>query len=103
MKELGNAGANAVRVWLHIDGSRTPNFSPYDSSEQPGRATGMGVDAVADLKWLLRLCHSEGIKVMLSLWSHDILAVRRWVQAVMNRLVVMMSKEKMGAALLSLR
>ena len=43
-----------------------------------GAVCGCGAGAVADLKWLLRLCHRSGVRVLLVLWSHDILAVRRW-------------------------
>lgn len=43
----------------------------------PEEVLGCGAAAVNDLKWLLRHCHRRGVKVLLTLWSQDIMAVRR--------------------------
>jgi hypothetical protein len=47
------------------------------SDKDAEEVAGCGSDAVVDLKWLLRQCESRGVRVLLSLWSHDLLAVRR--------------------------
>lgn len=89
MKELAATGGNLIRVWLHTDGSRSPCWGSKSnnssSSSQGGSQRREGVvevvgcngEAVEDLKWFLRLAHRHGLKVLLVLWSHDMLAVRR--------------------------
>jgi hypothetical protein len=69
-------GGNAVRLWLHVDGSVNPTWSEPNATS-PGVATGMDPAALADLKWMLAECHKNNISVLLSLWSHDVLAVRK--------------------------
>lgn len=80
ISELAGTGANALRVWFHIDGSRSPAWDPT----RPGVVKSPNWAAVNDLKIILKTCHERGIKVLLSLWSHDILAVRRF-NSVANR------------------
>ncbi|GLC37390.1 hypothetical protein PLESTM_000578500 [Pleodorina starrii] len=84
--ELADAGGNLLRVWLHIDGALNPCWGPNSSTgggdggsggSGPEVVVGCGGAAVEDLKWLLRQCHRRGVKVLLTLWSHDVLAVRR--------------------------
>ena len=70
---ITSAGGNAVRLWLHIDGSLTPTFS----TGTPAVVEGMSRAAINDLKWFLEQSHKTHIKVLLCLWSHDLLAVRR--------------------------
>ena len=70
LDDMADAGANAVRFWLHIDGSTNPEWSA------DGLVTGLSLDTVNDLKWFLQAAYDRGLAVVLSLWSHDILAVR---------------------------
>jgi hypothetical protein len=72
------------------------------TSVQGGKTvvTGLPAGFVDDLKWLLRTAYDKhGILVCVSLWSHDILAVRRW-NSVANRAraVEMMSDDASTAA-----
>ena len=70
LDDMADAGANAVHFWLHIDGSTNPEFGPS------GLVSGVSLDTVNDLKWFLQAAYDRGLAVVLSLWSHDILAVR---------------------------
>ena len=71
LDDMADAGANAVRFWLHIDGSINPEWSPMT-----GLVSGLSLDTVNDLKWFLQAAADRGLAVVLSLWSHDMLAVR---------------------------
>jgi hypothetical protein len=42
-----------------------------------GLATALEPEALEDLKWFLGESYASGLRVILSLWSHDILAVRK--------------------------
>lgn len=48
LDDMADAGANAVRFWLHIDGSTNPEF------DKDGLVSGMSLDTVNDLKWFLQ-------------------------------------------------
>jgi hypothetical protein len=52
-----------VRLWLHVDGSLTPEWS----AGTPALVTGMPAKAVEDLKWFLQQAQLNNIKVLLSL------------------------------------
>eukprot|EP00798_Chlamydomonas_sp_ICE-L_P015634 gene15633-21741_t len=85
---LAAAGGNSLRVWLHSAGVTKNHFNlqmelsilpsrPMLLSDEPGLVTGLELEAVEDLKWLLAYCWSQSIKVLLTLWSHDLMAVRK--------------------------
>ena len=59
-----------------MDGTTNPLWGSSGPAA-PEVVAGCGSEAVEDLKWLLRLCARRGVRVLLSLWSHDVLAVRR--------------------------
>lgn len=71
LDDMSAQGANAVRFWLHIDGSASPDFDP-----ETGLVSGISADVLNDLKWFLQAAHDRDVAVVLSLWSHDVLAVR---------------------------
>ena len=75
--EMAAYGGNTVRVWLHNDGSSNPTFTAFKNATHPGLVDGVGQEALDDLKWLLALCDELNMKVLLTLWSHDLLAVRK--------------------------
>jgi hypothetical protein len=73
--DLKASGLNSYRFWLHIDGSRSPDFSSGDSQ---ALVKGLSPQLIEDLKWIIRTAYQEyGLLINLNLWSHDILAVRR--------------------------
>ena len=72
LRDIAAAGGNTVRFWLHIDGSSSPEWDPAT-----GLASGVSPETLRDLKWFLQRARDYKLEVILSLWSHDILAVRR--------------------------
>ena len=72
LRDIAAAGGNTVRFWLHIDGSSSPEWDP-----STGLAAGGSPETLRDLKWFLQRARDNRLEVILSLWSHDILAVRR--------------------------
>jgi len=69
--DLKATGANSFRFWLHIDGSRSPLF-------QRGQVSGLPAGLIDDLKWLVQTAYRDyGLLANITLWSHDVLAVRR--------------------------
>lgn len=61
-------GGNAMRWWLHTDGTSTPAFDSNTDS-----VTGQGANTIEDLKKLLDLAWEREIGMDLCLWSFDML------------------------------
>lgn len=91
LDDMASQGANAVRFWLHIDGSASPDFDP-----QTGLVSGISADALNDLKWFLQSAHDRDLAVVLSLWSHDVLAVRATNSAAHRERALKMIDEEGG-------
>ena len=72
LRDIAAAGGNTIRFWLHIDGSSSPEWDPAT-----GLTAGISPETLRDLKWFLQRARDNKLEVILSLWSHDILAVRR--------------------------
>ena len=67
MLSMHDHGGNALRWWLHTNGTSTPQF---DSN---GIVVGPGVETIADLKKVLDLAWEREIGLKLCLWSFDML------------------------------
>jgi hypothetical protein len=81
-KDLKDSGVNSIRFWLHIDGSENPEWS--DKGPQ-ALVSGLPPRLIEDLQWLLKTAYKDyGLLVNVTLWSHDILAVRR-LNPIVNR------------------
>ena len=65
--ELHADGGNAMRFWLHTDGTQTPEFNSN------GIVIGPGAGTIADLKQILDSAWSHKVGLLLCLWSHDML------------------------------
>jgi hypothetical protein len=65
--ELHADGGNAMRFWLHTDGTRTPEFNSN------GIVIGPGAGTIEDLKQILDSAWSHKVGLLLCLWSHDML------------------------------
>lgn len=60
-------GGNALRIWLHTNGSQTP---VYDAN---GYVTGPGPNTIQNLRTLLSLAKQDNVGLILCLWSFDML------------------------------
>ncbi|WIA16053.1 hypothetical protein OEZ85_012780 [Tetradesmus obliquus] len=93
--EIAATGANSVRFWLHIDGRRSPSWG-YDQATGQPMVLGLPSGFMADLKWLLSTAYQQhGLLLSISLWSHDVLAVRRLnPEPHRTRAILMMSNNR---------
>ena len=66
LTQLSAAGGKVARLWVHTDGSLTPQF-------RGNRVVGPGVSTISDLKKILDLAEAQNIKLMLTLWSFDMI------------------------------
>jgi hypothetical protein len=64
---INSSGGNAVRWWLHTDGTVSPAF---DGSFN---VTGPGMHTISDIKKILDIAWQKEIGVILCLWSFDML------------------------------
>jgi hypothetical protein len=67
MLEMHDHGGNALRWWLHTDGTNTPQFNTSNLVIGPGSGT------ISDLKAILDLAWEREIGLKLCLWSFDML------------------------------
>ena len=66
--QIHNAGGNAARWWLHIDGSVTPQFSSVDST-----VIGPGSHTISDMRKTLDIAWQRAVGVNICLWAFDML------------------------------
>jgi hypothetical protein len=78
MFQMHNNGGNAMRWWLHTDGTTSPVFSPNNL------VTGPGANTITDLKRVCDLAWEREIGLDLCLWSFDML-VKTKSASVLNR------------------
>lgn len=71
-------GGNAVRWWLHTDGTASPEFS------STGYVVGPGSSTIRDLKNVLDIAWKREIGVVLCLWSFDMMVTNKG-EAVLGR------------------
>jgi hypothetical protein len=67
MLSMHDHGGNALRWWLHTDGTVTPEFNAS------GYVIGPGAGTIADIKKVLDLAWEREIGIDLCLWSFDML------------------------------
>jgi hypothetical protein len=67
--ELHDNGGNTMRLWLHTTGAASPAWDGQTVS-------GPGEGAIEDLTAILDLAREHEIRLMLCLWSFDMLRVR---------------------------
>ncbi len=72
LDEISSAGGNAMRWWLHVDGSHSPKFTN-------GKVSGLNTGEIRNLKKALDLSKEHGIVVDMVLWSFDMLMKRKGV------------------------
>jgi len=66
-EEVGKHGGNAMRLWLHTNGWKTPEWGP-DST-----VVGPGENAIEDLRDILDTAWEHEVGLVLCLWSFDML------------------------------
>jgi len=69
-RELHEAGGNTFRLWLHTNGANTP---AWEGEGSDAVVSGPGEGAIADLRAILDLAYQYDIRLMLCLWSFDML------------------------------
>lgn len=82
LDDIASADGNAVRWWIHVNGSKTPL---YDAS---GKVSGMPAGSIETLKKALDLAQTRGISVIPCLWSFDMLQDQSGVDRVANKRLV---------------
>ncbi|XP_066267580.1 mannan endo-1,4-beta-mannosidase-like isoform X1 [Branchiostoma lanceolatum] len=65
IRDIRNNGGNSLRVWLHVDGRWTPEFSSWGSVTQPDSTNQL----INDLKDLLSYARARNVLVFLVLWN----------------------------------
>ncbi|MGK9477699.1 Ig-like domain-containing protein [Melioribacter sp. OK-6-Me] len=76
--KLHDNGGNALRWWIHTNGTNTPEF------DQNGFVVGPGNGTIEDLKQALDIAWEHEIGVILCLWSFDMLRINNGT-SVVNR------------------
>ncbi len=66
LTQVNNHGGNAMRLWLHTNGSVTPAWNGNN-------VTGPGAGTISDLTALLDAAEAKNIGMVLCLWSFDML------------------------------
>jgi hypothetical protein len=66
-KNSYDAGGRVIRWWFHTNGSKTPG---YDAS---GKAVALPQSHIDGVKAILNSAQSNGVRVVISLWSFDML------------------------------
>lgn len=64
--EVHNYGGNCMRLWLHTNGSVTPEFSGL-------KVVGPGKGTISDIRKIVDLAFEQDIGLILCLWSFDML------------------------------
>lgn len=67
LDDIERAGGNAIRWWLHTNGSVSPLFGT------DGKVSGLRETTIGNMRKVLDLAYERGIMVSLCLWSFDML------------------------------
>lgn len=67
MLQMHDHGGNALRIWLHTNGTTTPEFNDTGLVVSPGNGT------ISDLRKILDIAWKREIGLNLCLWSFDML------------------------------
>src|SRR4030042_3985320 len=76
-EEARQSGGNCMRLWLHTNGSVTPEFSGY-------QVIGPGEGTISDLRKILDLAYAEDMGLILCLWSFDMLG-KKYGENIINK------------------
>lgn len=82
--QMHDHGGNALRWWLHTNGSNTPQF------DDSGFVVGPGAGTISDLRHALDMAWEREIGVILCLWSFDMLRASN-SSTILNRNLLLLS------------
>jgi len=83
MLQMHNSGGNALRWWLHTDGTVSPAFDSNNVVIGPGSTT------IADVKRVLNLAWQRKIGINLCLWSFDMLVSTKSASVIKRNLLLL--------------
>ena len=83
LDSIASAEGNAVRWWIHVNGSTTPL---YDSGT--GKVSGMPELAIANFERALDLAYERNMLIIPCLWSFDMLQDQWGVNRVHNKKLI---------------
>lgn len=78
LDEVAAGGGNALRWWLHINGTQSPQFTN-------GKVSGLAPGEIEHVKKVLDLAAERNMVVSLCLWSFDMLQGNQGVNYAQNR------------------
>lgn len=90
LNEIESYHGNALRWWLHINGTKSPLFID-------GKVSGLGQNDIANVKRALDLAMEKGIVISLCLWSFDMLQSGLGEDVVARNLEMLENEEHLQA------
>lgn len=93
-QEMRDNGGNSMRLWLHTNGSHTPEFS---ASGADGVVVGPGEGTIDDLRDILDLAYDYDIALKLCLWSFDMLQVNQYMADPARSITLLLDEDRLQA------
>lgn len=78
LDDISSAGGNAMRWWVHVNGTHSPQF-------KKGMVSGISIAEIDHIKTVLDLAEERNIAVSLCLWSFDMLQADQKVKFEQNK------------------
>ncbi len=78
LNEIAAAGGNSMRWWLHLNGTKSPQFIN-------GKVSGISAAEIAKVKRVLDMAQERNMVISLCLWSFDMLQSNQGVNYAQNR------------------
>jgi len=78
LDEISEAGGNSMRWWMHVNGTRSPQFTD-------GKVTGLAAGEIENVRQVLNMAQERNMVICLCLWSFDMLQGRQGVIYGQNR------------------
>ena len=83
LDSIASAGGNAVRWWIHVNGSTTPLYD-----QGTGKVSGMPEVAIVNLERALDLAYERNMLIIPCLWSFDMLQDQWGVNRMRNKKLI---------------
>ncbi len=85
-EEVRENGGNTMRMWLHTNGTNTPEWSG-------DYVSGPGENTISDLRDILDLAYFHDVSLMLCLWSFDMLQTGQFSNEQADRNLALLTEE----------